>query len=138
VVATGSRKDNILQRLQEDGFDIHTAIEKKRYVFVDAADILCTFMVDDLVDPVRFLRVAGDLLTLSAKATAKKQPRVALCGECASALWARGNADAAIEVEQLCNELAKTYDVDILCGFSLSSFSREEDRQMFERICREC
>ena len=137
VLATGSRSDGILQRLQEDGLDMGAAIEKRSYVFLDAADILRMFMVNDSCDSARFLCVAGDLLTASAKATAKKQPRVALCGECASILWARGNADAAIEVEQLCNQLTKNYDVDILCGFSLSSFSREEDRQLFEKICHE-
>ena len=137
VAATGSRRDSILQRLQEDGLDMDAAIENGNYVFLDVADTLCAFMVNDLIDPVRFLSVAHDLLTASAKATAKKQPRVVLCGECASILWARGNADAAIAVEQLCNQLTKQYDMDILCGFSLSSFSREEDRQVFERICRE-
>jgi DNA-binding NarL/FixJ family response regulator len=137
VVATGSRKDGILQRLREGGLDMGAANEKGSYVFVDAADILRTFMVNDLIDPVRFLGVAGALLTAAAKATGKKQPRVVLCGECASILWAQGNADAAIEVEQFCNQLTKRYDVDILCGFSLSSFSRKEDRQVFERICRE-
>jgi DNA-binding NarL/FixJ family response regulator len=136
VVAAGSRRDSILHRLREVGLDMDAAIEMGSYVFVDAADMLCTFVVNDLVDPVRFLNAACDLVTVSGKSTVKKQ-RVALCGECASLLWARGNPDAAIEVEQLCNQLAKRFDVDILCGFSLSSFYREEDRQVFERICRE-
>jgi DNA-binding NarL/FixJ family response regulator len=137
VVAAGSRRDSILQRLREVGLDMDAAIETGSYVFVDAADMLCTFVVNDLVDPVRFLSIAGDLVTVSGKSITREQPRVALCGECASLLWARGNPDAAIEVEQLCNQLAKQFDVDILCGFSLSSFYREEDRQVFERICRE-
>jgi DNA-binding NarL/FixJ family response regulator len=136
VVAAGSRRDSILHRLRKVGLDMDAAIEMGSYVFVDAADMLCTFVVNDLVDPVRFLNAACDLVTVSGKSTVKKQ-RVALCGECASLLWARGNPDAAIEVEQLCNQLAKQFDVEILCGFSLSSFYREEDREVFERICRE-
>jgi len=51
--------------------------------------------------------------------------------------WAQGNADAAIQVEQLCNQLAKRYELDILCGFSLSDFSCEEDQQIFRKICSE-
>jgi DNA-binding NarL/FixJ family response regulator len=137
VVASGQRRDSILQRLHQVGLDMDAAIEKGSYVFVDAADTLSTFMVSDVVDPVRFLSIAGDLVTVSGKSITREQPRVALCGECASLLWARGNPDAAIEVEQLCNQLAKQFDVDILCGFSLSSFYREEDREVFERICRE-
>jgi hypothetical protein len=57
-------------------------------------------------------------------------------GECGSILWAQGNADAAIQVEQLGNQLARRYDMDILCGFSLTDFSRKEDEQIFQKICR--
>jgi hypothetical protein len=37
-------------------------------------------------------------------------------------LWAQGNTEAAIQVEKLSNQLAKTYNVDILCGYSLGAF----------------
>ena len=101
------------------------------------AETLSTFMVNDLPDPVRFFRVVGDLIAAAARVTAGKQSRVAVCGECASTLWAQGNADAAIQVEQFCNQLTKRYEMDILCGFSLSSSYREEDKKVFQRICSE-
>jgi hypothetical protein len=135
VVATESHRKSLLQRLQEQGVDIATAIEQGRYLPLDVADTLSTFMGDELPDPVRFFGVVGDLIAAAARATAGEQSRVAICGECASILWAQGNADAAIQVEQLCNQLTKRYEMDILCGFSLSSFYREEDKQVFQRIC---
>jgi hypothetical protein len=137
VVATESHRNSLLQRLREHGMDIVAAIERGRYVSLDVADTLSTFMLNDLPDPVRFLRVVGDLIAAASRATAGEQSRVAICGECASILWAQGKADAAIQVEQLCNQLTKRYEMDILCGFSLSSFSREEDKQVFQRICSE-
>ena len=135
AVATEPHRKSLLQGLQEHGVDTIAAIEQGRYVSLDVAETLAIFMVNDLPDPVRFFRVAGDLFTTAARATLGG--RVAICGECGSILWAQGNADAAIQMEQLCNQLAKRYDMDILCGFSLSSFYREEDRQTFEKICRE-
>ena len=132
VVATDSHRKSLLQRLQEHGVDI-AAVEQGRYVSLDVADTLSTFMVNDLPDPARFFRVAGDLIAPAAQATLAG--RVAICGECASILWAEGKADAAIQVEQFCNQLTKRYGIDILCGFSLSSFSREEDKQVFQKIC---
>jgi DNA-binding NarL/FixJ family response regulator len=135
VVATESHRKSLLQRLQAQGVDITAAIEQGRYLPLDVADTLSTFMGDDLPDPVRFFGVVGDLIATAARATAGEQSRVAICGECASILWAQGKADAAIEVEQLCNQLTKQYEMDILCGFSLSSFYREEDKQVFQRIC---
>jgi hypothetical protein len=138
VVATESHRKSLLQRLQAQGVDITAAIEQGRYLPLDVADTLSTFMGDDLPDPVRFFGVVGDLIATAARATAGEQSRVAICGECASILWAQGNADAAIQVEQLCNQVTKRYEMDILCGFSLSSFYREEDKQVFQKICSEC
>jgi hypothetical protein len=50
-------------------------------------------------------------------------------------LVAQGKPDAAIQVERLCNQLGKRYEMDILCGFLLSDFSCEEDKQIFRKIC---
>jgi len=134
AVATALHRKGLLQRLQEHGVDTVAAIEQGRYVSLDVAETLAIFMVSDLPDPVRFFGIAYDLFTTAARATVGG--RVAICGECGSILWAQGNADGAIQVEQLCNQLAKRYDMDILCGFSLTDFSREEDKQIFQRICR--
>ena len=137
VVATESHRKGLVRRLQEDGVDIAAAIEQGRYIPLDAAETLSTFMVNDLPDPVRFFKVASDLIAPAARAIAGGESRVAICGECGSILWTQGKADAAIQVEQLCNQLARRYDMDILCGFSLTDFSREEDKQIFQKICRE-
>jgi DNA-binding NarL/FixJ family response regulator len=137
VVATELHQKSLLQRLQEHGVNIAAAIEQGRCLPLDVAETLSTFMVNDLPDPARFFRVVGDLLAAAARTTAGKESRVAICGECASILWAQGNADAAIQLEQFCNQLTKRYGIDILCGFSLSSFYREEDKQVFQRICSE-
>jgi DNA-binding NarL/FixJ family response regulator len=135
VAATESHTKRVLQRLQEHGVDIAAAAEQGRYLSLDLAETLSSFMVNDLPDPERFLRVVGDLIATATRATGGKHSRVSVCGECASILWAQGNADGAIKVEQFCNQLTKQYEVDILCGFSLSSFYREEDKQVFQRIC---
>jgi hypothetical protein len=46
-------------------------------------------------------------------------------------------APAAIRLEELWNEIARTYNVDILCGYSLESLRCEEDSYTFRRICEE-
>ena len=55
----------------------------------------------------------------------------------APTLWAQGNVDAAIQVEHLTDELAKTRDVDILCGYVLTNFQREQESHIHQRICAE-
>ena len=63
--------------------------------------------------------------------------RVAVFGECVDLLWAQGNVDGAIQMEKLGNRLAKIYDVDILCGYSLGSVEGGMDSDTFQRICAE-
>jgi len=94
-------------------------------------------MVNDLPDPVRFFKAAGDLLVAAAKAAKGENPRVAACGECAHTLWAEGKADAAIRLEHLWDEVARTCNVDILCGYVLKSSQREQESHIYERICAE-
>jgi DNA-binding NarL/FixJ family response regulator len=137
VVATESHRDSLLSRLQAYGIDIGAAVEEGRYITWDADFALSAFMHNGMVDPVRFLKLLGGLIATAAEAAKEGQSRVALFGECVQLLWAQGNPEAAIQVEQLGNRLAKTYDVDILCGYSLSRVQGGMDNQILQRICSE-
>ena len=136
VIATESHRKSLLQRLREHGVDIVAAVEQGRYVPVDVAETLETFMVNDQPDPARLLKAASSLIA-AAKASSGERPRVAACGECAPTLWEQGKADAAVEVEHLWDEIATSHNIDILCGYVLSSFQREKESHIYERICAE-
>jgi CheY-like chemotaxis protein len=137
VVATKPHRERILQRLQAHGLDIPAAINQGRYIALDAAETLSTFMVNDLPDPLRFFKITGDLIVRAYQAAKGEHPRVAACGECAPLLWAEGKTEAAIQLEHLSGEIANTCDVDILCGYTMKSFQREPERHIYERICAE-
>jgi CheY-like chemotaxis protein len=137
VVATESHRDSLVERLKAQGLDTDAAIRQGTYIPLDVAKTLSTFMVGDMPDPDRFFEVVGDLIRTAAKAGKSAHPRIAACGECAPLLWAEGKADAAIRVEQLWDQIATTYEVDILCGYALSSFRGEADELVFQSICAE-
>jgi DNA-binding NarL/FixJ family response regulator len=137
VVATESHRNRILPKLQAYGVDVAACIEQGRYIGVDAADVLSMFMVNGLLDPFLFLEGFSKIILKAADAAKGKHPRVAVFGAGADLLWKQGNVEAAIQNEKLCNELAKRYDVDILCGYSLGSFQGGTDNHMFEKICAE-
>ena len=137
VVATEAHRNSLFARLQALGLDMPAAIEQGRYVALDAADALPTFMLRGKPDPVRFLKVLGNLIARAAEAVKGEHARVAIFGEMCHLLWAQGNAEAAIQVEKLGNQLVKTYDVDILCGYSLSSVQGGMESPIYEKICAE-
>ena len=137
VAATEVHQSALLETLYEGGVNLSAVIDQERYLTLDIAETLSTFMVNDLPDPVRFHKVTSDLVALAAKASKGKPPKVAVCGECAPTLWAQGNADAAIQLEHLWDEIAKTHDMDVLCGYVLTSFQHEQETLIRERICAE-
>jgi DNA-binding NarL/FixJ family response regulator len=137
VLATKSHRDSLLQRLQAGGVDTDGALQQGSYISLDATDTLSAIMVNGLPDPVRFFGVVGGSIEAAAKAAKSEQPQVVVFGEAVDLLQAKGKADAAIRLEQLWNEVAKTLEVDILCGYALSSFHNEEDEHVFQSICAE-
>lgn len=137
AIATKSHQDGLLQRLKVERVDVDGTIQQGKYVSLDADESLSAIMVNGLPDPVRFFEGLNGLIEAAFHAATAEHPRVAFCGERVGLLWAEGKTDAAIRLEQLCNDLAKTHEVDILCAYALSCFQGDEDEHVFRSICAE-
>jgi len=137
VLATKSHRDIFLHRLKAEYMDLECAIQQGTYILLDAADALSNIMVNGSPDPVRFLEVIGSSIEAATKTANGEQPHVAVFGEAVALLQAQGKADAAIRLEQLWNDFAKTHDVDILCAYPLTSIRGEEYEHQFQSICAE-
>ena len=130
VIATTSHLNSLRRALKDEGLDVDDATQQGTYIALDVADMPSDIAVNGWPDFVRCFEPAY-------KAAKAEQPRVALCGECAGRLWAEGRADAAIRLEQICNDLAKTNEMDILCAYPASGVQGEEHQEAFKRICAE-
>ena len=117
--------------------DTDGALQQGTYISLDAADTLSTIMVNDMPDAVRFFGGIGGFIESAAKAAKSEKALVVVFGEAVALLQAEGKADAAIRFEQLGNDLAKSYKVNILCAYPSSGFHGEEDNHVFESICAE-
>jgi DNA-binding NarL/FixJ family response regulator len=137
VVITESHREALALRLKAQGLDVDAATQQGTYIQLDVAQTLSTFMVNDMPDSARFFEVVGGLFETAAKAAKREHPRVVACGECAPFLWAEGKPNAAIRLEQLWDQAGITFEVDILCGYALSSFHGKEDEHVFQGICAE-
>jgi DNA-binding NarL/FixJ family response regulator len=137
VLATKSHRDSLLQRLKAEGVDTDGALQQGTYISLDATDTLSAIMVNGMPDPVRFFERIGGSIEAAARAAKSEKPRIVVFGEAVNLLLAEGKADAAIRLEQLWEEVGKTLEVDILCGYALSSFHNLEDEHAFQSICAE-
>jgi signal transduction histidine kinase/CheY-like chemotaxis protein len=118
LIATSAHRDGVAQRLTARGLDVVGAGAQGRYVALDAQDTLSRFMVDGWPDPARFDDTVGALI---AK-TRERAPQVNAFGEMVALLWAQGNREAAIRLEELWNELATRMPFSLLCAYPIEVF----------------
>jgi DNA-binding NarL/FixJ family response regulator len=137
VIATDSHRDNLIQKLHTNNRDISSAIEQGRYISLDAVDTFSPCIVNGMLEPNRFLESFRQLILQAASAATGEHPRVAIFGECSDLMCKQGHANSAIQDEKLCNQLCKTYAVDILCGCSLRDVQGGVGGEIFQSICAE-
>jgi signal transduction histidine kinase len=137
VIATKEHRDGLARRLKVWGLDTGKAVTQGRYVPLDAADTLAKFMVGDWPDADRFAEVVGTVMAAVTDATEGEPRRVVAFGEMVALLWAEGKPEAAIRLEELWNDLSRTYSFSLRCAYPMSSFSREEHGDSLLRICAE-
>jgi PAS domain S-box-containing protein len=137
VLATKAHRDGLAQRIKSHGLDLNMAIRQGRYISLDAAETLSKFMVDGCPDAARFAEVVGGIIDKAKSSVAGERPRVAAFGEMVALLWAEGQGDKAVRLEQLWNELARTRTFSLRCAYPLNSFSEAGDQGPVQRICAE-
>jgi signal transduction histidine kinase len=135
VIATKVHRDGAAQRLQSRGFDTRKAIEQGRYITLDAAETLARFMRNGSPDVARFSEVVGGVLGQAS--AAGENARIAAFGEMVALLWEAGNSEGAIRLEQLWNDLARTYPLSLRCAYPMTRFGREDHGDLFLKICAE-
>ena len=127
----------LLHRLRAQAVDVDDAIKEGLCILVDADDTLSTIMAEGLPDSARFLDGSSNLIEAASKGIKARGNRVTICGERVGVLWARGQTDAAIRLEQLCNELGRHHEIDMLCAYPMRELRSEYDEHAFGCICRE-
>jgi signal transduction histidine kinase len=135
VIATKAHRNQLARRLKSLGLDIGFAARQGRYISLDAAETLSKFMLDGKPDAAHFSEVVGAVLARAAVSAEGEPPRVAAFGEMVALLWAEGNCEAALHLEQLWNDLSSTHSFDLHCAYPMSLFPQAEDGRPIENIC---
>ncbi|MFY9557398.1 MAG: ATP-binding protein [Blastocatellia bacterium] len=133
VVATKVHREALEQRLQAYGVDLAAARASGQYMSLDAEETLLKFLVDRSPEPTRFEETIGGIVSRASNGGR----RVRIFGEMVALLWAEGNYDAAIRLEQLWNELKKTQPFMLFCGYPMHSLSGQALAQPLSDTCAE-
>jgi DNA-binding NarL/FixJ family response regulator len=134
MVFNRSRRDRLHQRLRSHGIDLDRTISEGRTLWMDVPAALSSFMVDGRIDEARFWNAASALIIQGARGSKLHPPRVSTCGECAPTLLRDGLVDAAIRLEQLWDQLARTFNVDIFCSYSCHGLRCDDESTVFRDL----
>lgn len=134
VIATEAHRAGLAQRLAARGLDLADASAQGRYVALDAAETLSRITINGWPDAVRFAHVVGNIIARATTATGAR-PQIAIFGEMVALLWIEGRPEAAIQLEQLWNDLALSRDFSLRCAYPMSLFGQVGDSERLSTIC---
>lgn len=134
VVATGAHRRAFEKALTEAGIAVEAAASEGRYIVLDASGLLLRFVVDGRPDPARFREVVSEIVD---RASLSGRRRVRIYSEMVALLWARGNVQGTLALEDLWNDLAKIRRFLLMCAYPMRSFEGEASGAAFRRICEQ-
>jgi hypothetical protein len=129
IVATAAHREALDGRLLALGAPLARARSQGRFQELDASETIGKFMVDGRPDEVLFRAVTGPLLAPGPG------PTMRVFGEMVALLWAEGNRDGAIRLEELWNDAARQYSFHLLCAYPRAAFDLDADRGAFASVC---
>jgi hypothetical protein len=117
LILTREHLSEIEHFLCSDGFDVGALRESGQLQCADAASTLAGFMVDGVPIRERFMTEIGPVVE-----RAKRFGKVRAYGEMVSLLFDANHA-AALQLEELWNDLLRVESICLLCTYDISSKS---------------
>ena len=120
LIATPGHVQHFRDCFSAKGIDVGAAIASRRLTILDAEDTLSRFMRDG----VPMARPFADTITPVLMGVAARYPDVSIraYGEMVDVLWQKGQTAAAIRLETLWNDLGRSLDFKLLCGYAMGNF----------------
>ena len=131
VIATPDHLSALDRRLNAEGFDLVAARWQGQYLPMDAKATLGQFMANGMPDEEQFERVMAEVL-----ARARRNGRnVRAFGEMVALLWAAGNANATVRLEQLWDVFCKRESLPLFCAYPKAAFADDGAAKSLAAIC---
>jgi hypothetical protein len=134
VIATAAHWAVFAAQLEQRGFEPEMLERKGLLTRAEAEQLLNAFMDKELPSAERFEAVVGGIVDETSARFPGRTIRA--FGEMVDVLWQRGQDQAAVALEELWNELAKTRSFALLCGYHLDVFEPAVQRDALPEVMR--
>jgi hypothetical protein len=136
LIMTRAHRKGLDECLRLAGVKVTGAAKAGRYISLDAAQTLATFMDGAAPARKKFFSKIGSLISRAKRAALAKDKPVAVFGEMVAVLWEQKQFTAAIELEKLWNDLIKTHNIYLRCAYPASGFDGDM-KVPYATICAE-
>lgn len=131
VVATAAHREGLDELLNANGLNVANAKASGQFVSIDAAETLSRFMVDGAPQADRFREVVGGIIA----SVSDGRSRVRAFGEMVALLWADGQHQAALRVEELWNDLQKAQSFSLFCAYPMNGLGGHQFTEPHSGVC---
>ena len=130
AIATRAHLSAVEQRLRTLGNDVDAARRAGRYVALDASDVLPRLMHNGLPSRSAFESV----IATPVGALAREYGDVRAFGELVNMLWQDGKRAAALQLEDLWNELLGYAPLSLICGYRKRTIGGRNGKRVDEIV----
>ena len=131
VIGTSNHIEELDNKLRGAGYDLFNLRLTNQYITVDATQTLYEFTINGMPDPILLQLVVSNLM----KRTKRRGQKVRIFGELVAILWAQGNADGILRLEQLWRDQLRTESFSRFCAYPKSGFVEGSELAVAE-ICK--
>jgi hypothetical protein len=135
VIATQAHRRAFEARLADAGADLASAERSGAYLALDAGHTVDALLRDGRLDHDGFERMIGGLIRRAGRDGSRAGP-VRAYGEMVAVLWDAGLVSAAVELEQLWDDLGRRRAFSLFCGYPAGSVVRDGHLDAFAEVCR--
>ncbi len=133
AIASARRLGALSRRLGSAGVDVEAAERAGRVAWLDAEAVLAEIVVDGEPSWDRFRSAVARRVERLSEGSSWS--RVRAYGEMVDLLCGRGASEAALRLEEMWNDLARTHAVSLLCAYAMAGFPEERDGANLRRVC---
>jgi len=133
LIATPEHRDEIFGQLILRGSDVQDLAASGSFTWLDARETLSKFMAGNMPNEQRFVSCLGEVI--EASRSGREHMTIRAFGEMVDLLMREGNPAGALRLEELWNQIGKTYGFSLLCAYSIGDMYREKHWRYFRQIC---
>ena len=135
LVTNEATRGGVAERLEARGMDLEKLAARGQYVAMDSAGALSQIMRNGRPDRDSLAEMVDGLDRSRLSFSPEPPRRITVFGDITISLCRNGNIEAALEIEQIWNDLTRTLPILTVCSYPLQCFQHNGARTLFPGVC---